>query len=115
MNNRTKLELMIIIVERGFADKIVDAISLFAHMPSIIRSKGTAPNDILSALGIGEPEKDTIFCFCERKNVDNVYKILLTDFEMQAKKRGIAMTVPVSAVGGNVSLSILLGKTRNFI
>ena len=113
MKNQTQLELMIIIVERGYADKIVDAINLFGHFPSIIRSKGTAPNEILSALGIGEPYKDMIFCFCERKNVGLVYDILNNQFAMQEKKLGIALTIPVSAVGGNVSLQILLGKTRN--
>lgn len=115
MKNSTKLELMIIICERDYADKINDAIALFAHFPSIIRSRGTATNEIVSALGIGETEKDMLFCFCEQKNVEHIYSVLNDQFELVAKKHGIAMTIPVSAVGGNVTLQILLGKTRNLI
>lgn len=115
MKNQTQLELMVIIAGRGYADKINDAIEVFAHFPSIIRSKGTAPNDTLATLGIGEPEKDMLFCFCERKNVDFIYQTLEEVFKLKSKKRGIAFTIPVKSVGGNVTLQILLGKTRNLI
>ena len=66
------------------------------------------------SLGIGEPEKDMIFCFCENKNIDLIYEKLgrLSD----GKANGpIAMTIPVSAVGGNLTLQILLGKTKELI
>lgn len=115
MKNQTQLELMMIIVQRGYAEKITEAIEIFAHFPSIIRSRGTAPNEILGALGIGEPEKDLIFVFAEKKNVEMIYEILESDFELRKKQRGIAFTVPVAAVGGNVTLQMLLGKTRNLI
>lgn len=115
MKNQTQLELMIIICNRGFADRIVETLNVLTHFHSIIRANGTAPNDILSALGVGEPEKDMIFCFCEKKNVEMIYDVLDTEFELKAKCRGIALTIPVSAVGGNVTLQILLGKTRNLI
>lgn len=115
MKNQTQLELMMIIVERGYAEKITETVDLFAHFPAIIRSRGTAPNDILGALGIGEPEKDLIFVFCEKKNVEMIYELLESEFELRKRQRGIAFTVPVAAVGGNVTLQILLGKTRNLI
>lgn len=115
MKQNTELKLLIIIAERGMADKITQELEIIAHFPSIIRSKGTAPNDILSAFGIGEPEKDMLFLFTEEKNVAYIYDTLENTFEFRTKRRGIAMTIPISAVGGNVTLQILLGKTRNLI
>ncbi|MBQ2718272.1 MAG: hypothetical protein IJF75_06715 [Clostridia bacterium] len=115
MKNKTELELLVIIAPRGYSDKITESIEILAHFPAIVRSKGTAPNDILSTLGIGEPEKDLLLSFCERKNVDYIYQMLEEQFELKSKQRGIAFTIPVSAVGGNVTLQILLGKTRNLI
>jgi|GEM_PF-1312500 len=116
MNSEKQLELMVIIAGRGTAGKIIEDISQYANYPSIILSRGTAPNAVAAALGIGEPEKDMIFCFCENENVRNVYGILSDEHGFNEKKHlGIAMTIPVSAVGGNLTLQILLGKTRDLM
>ena len=106
---------MVIITRRGLANKIVAAISDYATFPSIIMSRGTANSEVMAALGIGEPEKDMIFCFCEYENIEKVYNILSIDFRFTEKNEGIAMTVPVSAVGGNLTLQILLGKTKDLM
>ena len=114
MNSEKQLELMVIIANRGNASKLIAAISKYATFPSIIMSKGTAPNAALAALGIGEPEKDMIFCFCEKDNVGKVYSILSTDHGFNNDKHmGLAMIIPVSAVAGNLTLQILLGKTKD--
>lgn len=112
---KKELELMIIIPNRGLAEKILSATKDLATFPSIILSKGTASNEIMNALGIGEPEKDMIFCFCERQNVEYIYNILSGEFKFKEKHNGIAMTIPVSAVGGNLTLQILLGKTKDLM
>lgn len=106
---------MIIISKRGMAEKIISAIKDYATFPSIILSKGTATSDIMAALGIGEPEKDMIFCFCERKNTEYIYNFLSGEFKFREKHNGIAMTVPISAVAGNLTLQILLGKTKDLM
>ena len=108
---KTELELVIIIAPRNLGDKVCSAISGYGHYPSVFRGKGTAPNSVLSALGVGEPEKDMIFCFAEKKNVDSIYSVLNDELEFLRKKLGIAMTVPINAVGGELTLKILAGKT----
>ena len=115
MNKKKQLELMIIISKRGMADKIVSATKDLATFPSIVLSKGTASSEILSSLGLGEPEKDMILCFCEKANVEYIYNILSGEFKFKEKHNGIAMTIPVSAVGGNLTLQILLGKTKDLM
>ena len=106
---------MVVIANRGLAEKILNAVSKYATFPSIIRSKGTASSDVLAALGIGEPEKDMIFCFCENENVQKIYSILINDLKFTEKHSGIALTIPVSAVAGNLTLQILLGKTKDLM
>lgn len=116
MNSDKQLELMIIIANRGNTRKLIESVAKYASFPSIIRSRGTAPNVVASALGIGEPEKDMIFCFCENQNVQKIYSILSVDYGFNKEKHlGIAMTIPVSAVAGNLTLQILLGKTKDLM
>ena len=108
------LELLVIIAPHKSGDKIIAQLYGLVSFVSVIHGRGTAPSEFLSALGIGEPEKDMIFCFCENKNIDLIYEKLgrLSD----GKANGpIAMTIPVSAVGGNLTLQILLGKTKELI
>ncbi len=107
------LELLIVIAPNDAGEKVVNAFDGLASFPSIIRGRGTAPSEILSALGLGEPHKDMIFAFCEKDNVEKIYSKLQSTFQ---KSDGvIAMTIPVAAVGGNLTLQILLGKTRDLI
>ena len=109
--------MMIIIAGRyGHTRKLIESISKFAMFPSIVRSNGTAPNEIAAALGIGESEKDMIMCFCEEDNVQKIYSILSVEYGFNPEKRlGIAMTIPISAVAGNLTLQILLGKTKDLM
>lgn len=113
--NKSKLELMMVITNRGTADKIIEVASDKATLPSILRCRGTASSELLSALGIGEPEKDLIFLFAESKNVSKIYGALRNELDFEEKKLGIAMTIPLSSVAGNLTLQILLGKTKDLM
>lgn len=106
------LDFIIIISPHGKGKKILNNLQGLINFPSITRGKGTATSEVLSALGIGEPEKDIIFAFCEKKTLSAVYDKLNTLFP--SRQDGIiAMTIPVSAVGGNLTLQVLLGKTKD--
>lgn len=108
------LEFMVIISPRNTGNKIIENVKDIVSFPSVLLGRGTAPNDIASALGIGEPEKDVILCFAQKKDVEEVYEIVEEMFISKTNK-AIAMTVPVSAVGGNLTLQVLLGKTKDMV
>ena len=108
------LEFMIIISPRNTADKIIENIKDVATFPSVLHGRGTAPNDIYSALGIGEPEKDVVICFAKKEDVEDIYQRVDTMFTNKSNK-AIAMTIPVSAVGGNLTLQVLLGNTKDMV
>lgn len=72
--------------------------------------KGTASQEMLDYLGIGEREKCVMFSFTTMEKS----KIVLKDMEkrMQLKKigEGLAFTVPISAVSSKKSLDLLVGQ-----
>ena len=108
-----ELRIVIIVSARNTADKIIRALSAHAFMPFIVRGKGTAPNSVIEALGLGEPEKDVIFCFADKKDVPKIYSVLTRKFKFTENKTGIAFAIPVSAVGGKLSLDLMLGNAGN--
>lgn len=111
--NEIQLRCLLIIANRGLGDAISDQLKDFAHFQSIILGRGTATSEIRSALGISEPEKDLIFCFIERHNVAMAFSVIEENFDFTKKHLGIAMTIPVSSVGGLTSFKILTGTGNN--
>lgn len=104
-----KLRCLVIIAERGTGDEISALVKDYAHFQSIILGKGTANSEIEAALAISNPEKDIIYCFIEKHNVDYVYFLLEEQFELKKKHKGIAFTIPLSSIDGLTSLKILTG------
>ena len=99
----------IIIAERGMGDRISALVKEYAHFQSIILGRGTASSELEAALAISEPEKDIIYCFIEKHNVDYVYFLIEEAFELKKKHKGIAFTIPLSSIDGYTSLKILTG------
>lgn len=110
MKSQIKLRCMIIIANRGLGDEISNLVKDYAHFQSIILGRGTASNEIKSALGLSEPEKDIVYCFIEEHNVKFVYKLIEEEFDFSRKHLGIAMTIPVTSVDGFTSFKILTGQ-----
>lgn len=108
------LELLIIVCPKGKGEKVLSIIKPHVNFNTLTLAKGTASSEILAAIGLGEPEKELIFTFCENKNVRTIYGLLESNF-VKPGERPFAMTVPVSAVGGNLTLQVLLGNTKDLI
>lgn len=109
-HNEMQLRCLIIIANRGLANEICDFVKNYAHFQSIILARGTATSEIRTALGISEPEKDIAFCFIEKHNVNYVFKLIDEEFQFSRKHNGIALTIPVSSVGGVTSIKVLTGQ-----
>lgn len=111
-DNTIQLRCLIIITDRGLANEICDFIKDYAHFQSIFLAKGTATNEIRTALGILEPEKEISLCFTEKRNVEKIFTMIDENFELSKKHKGIAITIPVCAVDGLTSLKILTGQSN---
>lgn len=105
-----KIKLLVIIVERSIVDKINDTISkMGVEFSHICYGIGTAKNDILNLLGIGETEKGLIFASIDENKISLLYNKLNKTFGFDKPGSGIAFTIPITSVGGPASLKILEG------
>lgn len=109
-NNDIQLRFLIIISARGTGGKIAKIVKNYAHFQSIALGRGTASSEIMTALGISDHDKDIVMCFIEKHNVPYVFKLLDDKFDFCDNHKGIAMTLPVSAVGGLTTFQILTGN-----
>ena len=77
----SRLKMMGIITNRDVTDNIQNALlPIGVSFFNVSYGKGTASNDILNVLGIGESEKSIIFCFVQQENIEKVFSILKNDF-----------------------------------
>lgn len=110
------LKLLFIIVDRDKSQNVLDSIisygSIYEHS---VLARGTAKSAWLNVLGIGESEKALIFFSLKEENIEKVYSILKEEFKFKEPGRGVAFTVPISAVGGEATLKIMSGEILDYL
>lgn len=103
-----KLKLLCIIVDRDKVEKIRETVrkngSAFCH---ISYGKGTAQNDLLNILGLGETEKGLLFATVDDEKLHRIYEALKKEYDFEKPGSGISFTVPLTSVGGPASLKLL--------
>lgn len=105
-----RLKLLVIIVDRSQVDKVCETASAFsAQFCHICYGKGTAKNDWLNMLGIGEIDKGIIFATITEQNIPKLHRILLSEYGFDKPGGGISFTIPLNSVGGPASLKVLEG------
>ena len=105
-----KIKLLIIIVDRSIVDKVNNTIiKMGASFSHICYGIGTAKNDLLNLLGLGETEKGIIFASIDETMIKPLYEKLIKIFGFNKPGGGIAFTIPITSVGGPASLKILEG------
>lgn len=91
--------LFIIIVDRGKSDKLAEHMTkLGSGINVTLHGKGTADRKLLSYLGLGEAEKDVLFCAVPRHVSKAVSEKLDTELFLKKPGRGIAFSVPISSI-----------------
>lgn len=104
------VQLLISVVDRGKGQTVV---SLFEEQQVsyhlICLGHGTANSDILDYLGLGETEKDVVFSTVPEEKAAALLHLLSDHMNFNHPGHGIAFTVPVNSVGGQMTLAILSG------
>ena len=103
-----KLKLMCIIVDRDKVTRVEESVrkcgATFCH---IFYGKGTAKNDFLNILGLGETEKGLIFAVVDDIKLQKIYPVLKTEYDFEKPGAGISFAIPLTSVGGPASIKVL--------
>ncbi len=105
-----KLKLLVIIVDRKIADKVAEtATKQGAAYTHVLYGRGTAKNDLLNLLGIGETEKGIVIAAVNADAVEKINSDVDYLYGLKKQGGGISFTIPMASVGGPATLKILRG------
>jgi len=107
---KNPLKILCVIVDRTMEEKLLRALGKHVNFLHVAYGHGTANSEVLAVLGIGEVGKAVLIGAVTEDNVEAVMKLLVDKFRFGSAGKGVAFTVPVTSVGGTVSLSVLCGK-----
>lgn len=99
-------ELIVTIVKRGMAEKIVNAAKAAgARGGTILHGRGVGVHEQKKLLGIPiEPEKDVILTLIHKDKTNDVLKAIVEAGQLQKPGTGIGFVIDVDKVVGIVSL-----------
>ncbi len=100
-----KYELVLVIVNSGFEDQIMDAVKdRGAKGGTIISGRGTAREDAEEYFGLTiHPEKSILLILVAKTVKKDVLKAVYEQFGIMSEAQGVAFTLPVSEVSANIS------------
>ena len=112
MKQPEQMSLMMSIVERGSGNKLVKLYNKNQVYANIrFEGQGTATSEILDILGLGGSEKDIILSIATRPAARTLLGRLDDDLRGAAPSRGIAFSIPMTALSSLVAAYIDL-KTK---
>jgi nitrogen regulatory protein PII len=97
-----KFELIIVIVNKGSTDLVMDAARKSgSHGGTITVARGTGNPDLAKFYGLAiQPEKEMVFIVVNRDIKDQVLKNIYDEAGINTQGQGIAFSLPVSDVVG---------------
>lgn len=109
-----EIVFMVSIVKRGAAEKLAEFYKTQGVTFNLIcLGRGTASSEMLNYLGLEETEKDIMFSTMAAEESDLLMQKLIHQMRFDKPGHGIAFTIPISSVGGAVTLKYLSGVHEN--
>lgn len=100
-NEIKKLSLLVTIVDRDASDVFVDYFqTLESNLQIIIFGKGTATSELISLLGLSEPNKDIVLAIIKEEKIDEAFNYIKRRFEISKKHKGVAFSVGLESIIG---------------
>lgn len=110
-----KLKMLITVVDRSKALYYIDLLEQFeVNMQTVIYGKGTAGSEMLSLLGLAEPEKAIIISFVRDDKINDIKDTLTEKFNKIKNGKGIAFAISMKSIIG-VSIYQFLSNNKTFI
>lgn len=103
-----RLKILVTTVMRSKADFYMDYIQSFgANVQFVLYGHGTAPREIMTALGLADPERAVIVSIIGEDHVPAVLECLEEKFKTIVNGKGIAYTIPMASVIGKSVFNFL--------
>lgn len=96
------VKLIMFIVNRGDGKLIEEFCTrekIYSHL--LLRGRGTADNETVALLGLGERDKDIMILTAAMSRTDDIMKKLSYLLHLEKPGRGIACTVPLSGIASH--------------
>ncbi|MDY0118707.1 MAG: hypothetical protein RBR80_04055, partial [Bacilli bacterium] len=88
-------------VDRDASDVFVDYFqTLESNLQIIIFGKGTATSELISLLGLSEPNKDIVLAIIKEEKIDEAFNYIKRRFEISKKHKGVAFSVGLESIIG---------------
>lgn len=100
--NDAKYNLIITVVNRGFADQVVEASrKAGAKGGTIVYARGTGVHEMEKFMNITiQPEKELVLTVVQRKDVKEVTSSIIEAAGLNTESRGLSITLPITDVVG---------------
>lgn len=72
--------------------------------------KGTATDEIMDLLGIGEPDKSIYFSFLSAYRAKKLLKKMIAVMRLDIPGNGIAFTVPMASIGSSITMHLIIDE-----
>lgn len=103
-----RLELLVTVVGRNKSEYYQDLILSFdVNMQAVALANGTAPEKMLSLLGLSDSEKAVIFSVIQEDKIPKAVRTLDEKFKTIKGGNGIAFTIPLTSVIGKLIFGFL--------
>jgi nitrogen regulatory protein PII len=115
MDNQREFDLIMTIVNRGFADQVVDATrAAGAHGGTVFYARGTGIHEVEKFFAISiQPEKEVILTIVKHEDTQTIMHSIVQAAGLSTAGKGLAFALPISDVVGIVhSLEEMEGTKR---
>lgn len=108
-----RLKILVTIVSRAKADFYMDHIQSFGvNMQMVFFGKGTAPQEILAAIGLADSDRAVILSVIGEDKLQSALDSIEEKFNTIVGGKGIAYTIPMASIIGK-SIFNFLSDNRN--
>ncbi len=108
-----RLKVLVTIVNRAKADFYMDHIQSFGvNMQMVFYGHGTAPQEILAAIGLADSERAVIFSIIGEDKLKAALESIEEKFNTIAGGKGIAYTIPMVSIIGKSIFNFLSNNRK---
>lgn len=104
MDNQRQFDLILTIVNRGFADQVVDAArAAGAHGGTVFYARGTGVHEMEKFFAIAiQPEKEVVLNLVRHEDTQEIMHSIVAAAGLNTEGKGLAFALPIAEVAGIV-------------